>query len=392
MNKFYIYTFGCKVNQYESQLISEKYIKDNFIRVENPEEADTIIFNSCTVTVRADKECQYFIRKVSRFPNQPKIILTGCLAKNKNANIKQNLDNINISIVTDKKTLFSNQEKQTITNFDKKSRAFLKIQDGCDSFCSYCIVPYVRNVLWSKPENEVISEITNLVTNGYSEIVLTGIHIGKFNGGISNILSKIIKISLEFRVRISSIELNEVDDKLIEIMTLNPDKICNHLHIPLQSGSDYTLKQMNRKYLTKDFEKKIKNIVNTLPYLALTTDIITGFPGETQTHHKETCNFIDQNPFTRFHIFRYSDRTGTKASKLPGKVHQDIIKNNTKDLTQIDAAKRKNFIKRNTGKKRKAVKIGTDKALTDNYITIRTDSQIFNKNIFEIVVGEDSEI
>jgi threonylcarbamoyladenosine tRNA methylthiotransferase MtaB len=392
MKKFYIYTFGCKVNQYESQLISERYKKDNFTASQTPEEADIIIFNSCTVTAQADKESQYFIRKVSKFPNNPKIILTGCLAKNKNINIKQSLKNANISIVIDKTILFPKQKKQTITNFDKRSRAFLKIQDGCDSFCSYCIVPYVRNVLWSKPENEIISEITNLAISGYSEIVLTGIHIGKFSGGLSNLFDKIIKIPLEFRVRISSIDLNEIDNKLIELMATNPDKICNHLHIPLQSGSDYILKQMNRKYLSKDFEKKIKNIINTLPDLALTTDVITGFPGELQTHHKETCNFIKQNPFARFHIFRYSDRIGTKASSFADKVPADIIKNRAKDLAQIDLIKRKKFIDNNIGKKRKVVRIGINKAITDNYITIKTNTLSFNEKIFELIVNESSEI
>lgn len=392
MKKFYIHTFGCKVNQYESQLISEKYKKDNFVRVQTPQEADIIIFNSCTVTAQADKECQYFLRKASRLANNPKILLTGCMVKNKSIDIKQTFENENIAIIKDKTILFSEPKKQTITNFDKRSRAFLKIQDGCDTFCSYCIVPHVRNVLWNKPENEIISEITNLATNSYSEIVLTGIHVGKFNKGLSNLLDKIIKIPLEFRVRISSIELNEIDDKLIELMATNPDKICNHLHIPLQSGSDYILKQMNRKYLSKDFEKKIKNIINTLPDLALTTDVITGFPGESQMHHKETCNFIKQNPFARFHIFRYSDRIGTKASLFADKVSQEIIKNRAKDLAQIDLIKRKKFIDNNIGKKRKAVKIGINKVITDNYITIKTNTQNFNEKIFELIVNENSEI
>ncbi|MDR0617373.1 MAG: MiaB/RimO family radical SAM methylthiotransferase [Endomicrobium sp.] len=392
MTKFYIYTFGCKVNQYESQLIYEKYKKDNFVHVGTPEEADIIIFNSCTVTKQADKECQYFLRKTSKLPNNPKIILTGCLAKNKHDDIKQNLKNESIIIVQDKTTLFPEPTKQTITSFDKRSRAFLKIQDGCDCFCSYCIVPYVRNILWSKPENETISEITNLVTNGYNEIVLTGIHVGKYNGGCSNLLNKIIKIPLEFRVRISSIEINEIDNKLIELMQNYPEKICHHLHIPLQSGNDDILKYMNRKYLTKTFEEKIKHITNILPDLALTTDIITGFPGENQEHHKETCNFIKQNPFSRLHVFRYSDRSGTKASSLINKVPQNIIKSQAKDLFEIDLEKRKEFINKNIGKKRKTVKIGENKVLTDNYITIITDTTKINKKFFEVIVPENAEI
>ncbi|MCA6071594.1 MAG: MiaB/RimO family radical SAM methylthiotransferase, partial [Endomicrobium sp.] len=292
--KYYIYTFGCKVNQYESQLVSEKFKNDGFKGTQKPEDANIVIFNSCTVTATADKECEYFLRKVSRLSNKPKIILTGCLTKNKNIDIQKMFPNI--EIVEDKAKLFNESQKQIVYNFYKHSRAFLKIQDGCNSFCSYCIVPYVRNVLWSKPENEVLSEITNFIRGGYSEIVLTGIHLGKYNGGLSNIVEKIVKIPFIFRIRISSIELNEIDDKLIELMRTNPKKICCHLHIPLQSGSDEILKQMNRKYSTREFEKKINTLTLALPDLALTTDIITGFPGETEKHHKETCDFVAKHP------------------------------------------------------------------------------------------------
>ncbi|GHT33698.1 tRNA (N(6)-L-threonylcarbamoyladenosine(37)-C(2))-methylthiotransferase MtaB [Endomicrobiia bacterium] len=394
MKKYYIYTFGCKVNQYESQLISEKFKNDNFECVQKPEEADIIIFNSCTVTEKADKECKYFLRKMSKLPNKPKIMLTGCLVKNKNVCIKELLPNI--EIIEDKTKLFNKPQNQMISGFDKHSRAFLKIQDGCKSFCSYCIVPYVRDVLWSKPENEVIPEITNLAKNGYYEIVLTGIHIGKYHGGLSNLLEKIIQTSLNFRVRISSIELNEIDDKLIELIKQNPDKICCHLHIPLQSGSDEILRQMNRKYSSKDFEKKINKIMQILPDLTLATDIITGFPGETEKYHKETCKFVKRIPFAKVHIFRYSDRTGTKASMFTNKVFANEIKNRSKDLFEIDYIKRKDFLNKNIGKKRKAVKIAIGKniVLTDNYITVPIEREKLNQvnGIFEVEVTDKSEI
>ncbi|OEG70974.1 hypothetical protein ATZ36_03550, partial [Candidatus Endomicrobiellum trichonymphae] len=349
MKKYYIHTFGCKVNQYESQLISEKFRKDNFECAQKSEEADIIIFNSCTVTTDADKECEYFLRKAAKLPNRPKIMLTGCIVKNKNIDIKNLFSNI--EIITDKTKLFIEPQKQTVFGFDRHSRAFLKIQDGCKSFCSYCIVPYVRNTLWSKPENEVLSEIKNLVKSGYSEIVLTGIHTGKYDGGLSDLLEKIIKIPLDFRVRISSVELNEIDDKFIELIETNTEKICRHLHIPLQSGSDEILKQMNRNYSTKEFEKKVNKIMRILPDLALTTDIITGFPGETEKHHKETCDFVKQILFARFHIFRYSDRQGTKASTFENKVPTNEIKNRSKDIFEIDSVKRKDFLNKNIGTK-----------------------------------------
>jgi threonylcarbamoyladenosine tRNA methylthiotransferase MtaB len=258
MKKYFIHTFGCKVNQYESQLISENFKKNNFERSLKPEDADIIILNSCTVTSKADKECQYLMRKFSKLFNNPKLILTGCLVKNKNVDlIGLNETFPNIEVITDKATLFNEPQKQTVSGHDKHSRAFLKIQDGCDSFCSYCIVPYVRSVLWSKPENETITEITNLIKNGYSEIVLTGIHIGKYEGGLSILVEKIIHIDFDFRIRISSIDMNEIDGKLIELMKANPNKICRHLHIPLQSGSEEILKQMNRKYSKNYFEEKL---------------------------------------------------------------------------------------------------------------------------------------
>ncbi|MDR2457343.1 MAG: MiaB/RimO family radical SAM methylthiotransferase [Clostridiales Family XIII bacterium] len=297
----------------------------------------------------------------------------------------------NVEIITDKSTLFSNPQKQTVSGLDRRSRAFLKIQDGCNSFCSYCIVPYVRNVLWSKPENEVISEITNLVRNGYSEVVLTGIHVGKYESGLSSLVSKIIQTSLNFRIRISSIEINEIDDNLIKIMKENPDKICRHLHIPLQSGSQEILKQMNRKYSKKTFEEKINKIIKELPDLALTTDIITGFPGETYKHHKETCEFVKKLPFVGFHIFRYSDRQGTKAYQLKSKVPQVDIKNRSKDLFEIDLIKRKTFLDNNLGINRKAVKIGKSKALTDNYILVETDTSKIS-GVFETKITKNSKI
>ena len=388
--KYYVYSFGCKINQYESQLISEKFKNDGFERAQKPEDANIIIFNSCTITATADKECEYFLRRVSKLSNKPKIILTGCLAKNKNIDIQKMFPNI--EIVEDKTKLFNESQKQIVSNFDKHSRAFLKIQDGCNSFCSYCIVPYVRSVLWSKSENEVLSEIANFIRGGYSEIVLTGIHVGKYSSGLSDIIEKIVKIPFIFRIRISSIELNEIDDKLVELMRTNPEKICCHLHIPLQSGSDEILKRMNRKYSTREFEKKVNTLMLALPDLALTTDIITGFPGETEKHHKETCDFVAKTPFTRFHVFRYSDRQGTEASMFENKVPTSTMKTRSKDLFEIDSKKRKDFLNRYIGKKRNAVKIGKDKALTDNYITVQRQSgQIYN-DIFEIEITDTSYV
>ena len=386
--KYYIYTFGCKVNRYETQLIADKLKSDGYLPADAPEDADIIVFNSCTVTENADKECLSFLRKVSKFEHNPKIILTGCMSKRPIADLSDKIE-----IVADKKTLYKNADTQSIETFDNRSRAFLKIQDGCDSFCSYCIVPFARNELWSKPAKTVLAEIETLVKTGYSEIVLTGIHVGKYSGGLSNLLEKIVKIPLVFRARISSIEINEVDDKLIALMKENPDKICAHLHIPLQSGSDDILKLMNRKYLAKNYADKVVKILKEFPNLALTADIITGFPGETEQHHKETCDFLKSLAFSRLHIFRYSDRPGTKASEFANKVPPEILKQRSEELFEIDKQKRKEFLKKNFGKKRKAVMIGKNKALSDNYIesgVLKLEQRV--KGIIEITINEHCKI
>ncbi|MDR1695110.1 MAG: MiaB/RimO family radical SAM methylthiotransferase [Endomicrobium sp.] len=388
MKKYYIYTFGCKVNQYETRLISEKFKKDNFEPAQNPEEADIVIFNSCTVTAEADKECEYYLRKTLKLGSRPEIILTGCMAKNKTPRLRDSFPEV--KIVENKDELYAAPEKQSVKTFEGRSRAFLKIQDGCDSFCSYCIVPFVRNRLWSKPESEVLSEIENFVKSGYPEIVLTGIHVGKYGGGITKLIKKIIEIPLEFRVRVSSIELNEIDGGLISLMKDNPEKICRHLHIPLQSGSDEILAKMNRRYTTGDFARKTDKILTELPDSAVTTDIITGFPGETEKHHGETCDFVKRTSFSRFHIFRYSDRSGTKASQFPDKVKTEEIKKRSDDLFRIDKTKRKTFLSRHAGTKRKAVYAGKNKALTDNYITVRIPEK--QSGIFEVKITENCEV
>jgi len=368
MKKYYIYTFGCKVNQYESQLISDNFKSKKFKLTKKPEEANIIIFNTCAITAEAEKKCVRLIRKITRQSNNPKIILTGCLVKNKDIYPKPLPQEI--KVIADKTKLFLEPKKQIISCFDRHSRCFLKIQDGCNNFCSYCIIPYARNILWSKPQDKIFLEIATLVKNGYSEIVLTGINLGKYDKGLSNLIEKITKIPLDFRIRISSVELSGIDNKLIRLMRENPEKICRHLHIPLQSGSNEILKQMNRNYSIKFFEDKTNKIFENLPDLTLTTDIIAGFPGETKQNHEETCNFIKKSPFVKFHIFRYSDRSLTKSSSFKNKVKAIEIKNRATDLSKINYAKRRDFLNKNIGKIRKSVRIGKFKAITDNYITV----------------------
>ncbi|MDR0915220.1 MAG: radical SAM protein [Endomicrobium sp.] len=389
INKYYyIYTFGCKVNQYESQLISENLKKNNFKRTWQVEKANLIIINSCTVTEQADKKCICLLKKLTKTFHQAKIILTGCLSQNNNIHFKTLFNNVNI--ITDKTKLFNTF---TISSFDAHSRAFVKIQDGCTNFCSYCIIPYIRNVLYSKNQETVVSEVKNLLAHGYCEIVLTGINIGKYKYGLSNLLEKLVNIPMDFRVRISSIELNALNNTIAKIMLNYPTKICRHLHIPLQSGSNDILKAMNRQYSTKDFIVRINSIFNKIPDLTLTTDIITGFPGETNQHHNETCNFIDNIKFAKLNIFKYSDRHITQASLFPNKVNTDSINKRAKELMALNIIKKARFIKYNIGLTRSAVQIGNNKALTDNYIiTDMAQSHSTTSGIFNVVIKNTSTI
>ncbi|MDD3065270.1 MAG: MiaB/RimO family radical SAM methylthiotransferase [Endomicrobiaceae bacterium] len=379
MKKIFISTFGCKVNQYESQLIRELFEKNGYVCVNSPEEADTIIINSCTVTDSSDRQCNSFINKFLH--NNKEIILTGCYAKTSYDKIKKEFPKIKIIL---KEDLFKNTI-QTIKSFDNHSRAFIKIQDGCNCFCSYCIVPFARNMLWSKPEDEIIREISAIADNGYTEIVLTGIHIGKYENGISRLLKKILgSLKKDFRIRLSSIEVNEVDDELISIMKDEPLRICNHLHIPLQSASDNVLKQMNRKYTLLDFDSVLKKLKKNIPDISLTTDVICGFPCETADDFEQTRNFLKNAGFARLHVFPYSKRQGTKAFELKQISEQTEINKRVSELLNLDKILRKNFYSKFIGTTRKAVSLRGNQALTDNYLTVKNIPR--QKGIFDVEI------
>jgi threonylcarbamoyladenosine tRNA methylthiotransferase MtaB len=379
MKKFFISTFGCKVNQYESQIIRDLFEKNGYLCVNLPEEADTIIINSCTVTDRSDRQCNSFINKF--LDNDKKIILTGCYAKTSYDKIKKDFPKIKIIL---KEDLFKNTI-QSIKSFDNHSRAFIKIQDGCNSFCSYCIVPFARNILWSKPENDIIGEISTIADNGYTEIVLTGIHIGKYENGISGLLKKILaSVKKDFRIRLSSIEVNEVDDELISVIQNEPLRICNHLHIPLQSASDNVLKQMNRKYTFSDFARIFEKLKKNISDISLTTDVICGFPTETKEDFILTRNFLRDGGFARLHVFPYSKRKGTKAYDLKQISEQTEINDRVSELLELDKILRRNFYSKFAGTIRKAVSLRGNQALTDNYITVKNIPR--QKGIFDVEI------
>ncbi len=381
MKKLFIYTFGCKINQYESQIIREKYCLKDYQYTGSFEQADVIIINSCSVTAHADKQCDQIINKFHNKNPKAKIILTGCYAKVSKDKILQKFPFTDIK----EKEFFLSGIKQKITSFENHSRAFVKIQDGCNNFCSYCIVPYARNKMWSKPVEEIIEEINNLLCMGYSEIVLTGIHIGKYDKGISFLLSEIYKkINKYFRIRLSSIEVNEITGGLIDIMKTEKERFCSHLHIPLQSASDKVLKDMKRLYTSKDFLDKINLLKNFFPDIALTTDVICGFPTEGEEDFDITYNFLKDNEFARLHVFPFSARQGTEAFLLKPVYKNGELKVRTDKLLKLNGFLVKKYFEKFAGTVRKSVSLKGNKALTDNYLTIENIQK--QTGIFDVLV------
>lgn len=335
--KFYIETFGCKVNAYESNYIKEKLLINGFIYESNMNLADIIIINTCTVTNTSDNKCKKYVRKVRRENNNSILVVVGCSVQNhfeeyQSMNIDILLGNkykskivelINNYILTKEKYSYITNnrdldfENMEIENFDH-TRAFIKIQDGCDNFCSYCIIPFMRGKTRSKNFDTIINEAINLVNNNHLEIVLTGIHTGSYfdNGkDLVDLINELSKIEGLKRIRLSSVEITELNDKFINMLK-NNSKFCSHLHIPLQAGSNEILKLMNRKYDLDYFYNKINEIRSAREDISITTDIIVGFPNETEEMFNKTYETARKIGFSKIHVFPYSKRDGTKASTM----------------------------------------------------------------------------
>ena len=363
--KFYIYTLGCKVNTYESNVMKDKLINNGYIEG-NENDSDIYIINTCTVTNTSDNKSLKVVRRALK--NHPNSIVTvvGCMTQVS----PEILDDLNVSIIlgnsgkskiveyiqeferTNKKIIDIENimekdfEDMCLNNFNK-TRAFAKIEDGCENYCSYCIIPYARGKVRSKKPEVVIEEIKNLINDGHKEIVLTGIHTGHYGSDLENynfskLLSEIEKIEGLDRLRISSIEITELDDEFIEVLK-NSKILVDHMHIPLQSGSDEILKLMNRKYDKKYFIDKIEKIRSIRPNISITTDIIVGFPGETEELFNETIDTINKIKFSKIHVFPFSLRKGTKAEELPNHIDDVTKKKRVKELIEISEKLEKEY-------------------------------------------------
>lgn len=352
-----IYTLGCKVNMYESEFVTLELKKRGYEIGSFEDVCDVYIINTCSVTNASDSKSKKIIRSAVKRNKDACIVVMGCFIE---ANQEYNEDGVDIYLGTKDKSkvvdfideyfekkqcirdLTKEEQKKFedmfITTFEGRTRAFIKIQDGCRNFCSYCIIPYVRGGCRSKDFNKVIEETKALTENGYYEIVLTGIHTGNYGVDLktnfASLLKELVKIEKLKRLRISSIEVTELNEEVLKIIKESP-KIANHLHIPLQAGTDKILKSMNRKYDLEYYKNKIKEIRNIREDISISTDIIVGFPGETEEDFEETIKNAREIGFSKIHVFPYSIRKGTKAEKMPGHLDNSIKKDRARRLIEV---------------------------------------------------------
>ncbi|WP_404403969.1 tRNA (N(6)-L-threonylcarbamoyladenosine(37)-C(2))-methylthiotransferase MtaB [Jeotgalibacillus malaysiensis] len=345
------HTLGCKVNHYETEAIWQLFKANGYDRVEYEESSDVYVINTCTVTNTGDKKSRQVIRRAIRKNPDAVICVTGCYAQTSPAEIMA-IPGVDIVVGTQDRTKMLDyieqyrQERQPIngvTNimknrvyeeldvpaFTDRTRASLKIQEGCNNFCTFCIIPWARGLMRSRDPEEVLRQAQQLVDAGYKEIVLTGIHTGGYGEDMKDYNLAMLLTDLEEkvtglkRIRISSIEASQLTDEVIEVIDRS-NMVVNHLHVPLQSGSNTVLKRMRRKYTMEFFAERLEKLKKALPGLAVTSDVIVGFPGETEEEFMETYNFIREQKFSELHVFPYSKRTGTPAARMDDQVDEEV--------------------------------------------------------------------
>ena len=397
-----ILTLGCKVNAYESEYVINKLKENNYEIKDFNDICDVYIINTCTVTNTSDIKSKKMIRAaIKRNPNAC-VVAMGCFIEaNKEYEIEGldivigNKDKSKIIELLDEyflkkeivKRLYKEEkyefENMYITNFPGRTRAFVKIQDGCENFCSYCIIPFVRGKCRSKEPQLVLEEINSLVQNSYQEIVLTGIHTGNYgvdlNTNFATILKEIVKIKGLKRLRISSIEITELTDEVLKVIEENK-VIVDHLHIPLQAGSNEILSLMNRKYDLKYFYEKISSIRKIRPEISITTDVLVGFPGETKEMFETTIKTCQELELTKIHVFPYSLRKNTKAEQLPNHIEPEEKKSRARKLLEISKELEQNYYKKYLDKEVEVlieeIKDGISMGHTGNYLYVKINKEI----------------
>lgn len=360
-------TLGCKVNQYETQFVREGLERAGYEEAHQDEAADLCIVNTCTVTNEGDAKSRQLIRRLARENPDSRIVVMGCYATRAPEDVAK-LPNVT-EVVTDKRELPDLLGRfgvidipDGISRFGDRHRAYVKVQDGCLLRCSYCIIPLVRPSLTSRPLEEILREVQRLQENGYQEIVLTGIHLGHYGVDwnwncpkedwtrLADLVRAIMQMDGDFRIRLSSIEATEVTRELIAVMAEFPERICPHLHVCLQSGSDDILRRMKRRWSAQLFIDRCQLVRETLDEPAFTTDVIVGFPGETEADFEATCRIVEQVGFSKIHSFPFSARRGTPAAEMTDVISKQVKKQRSQQLAQLEQQQRGHYFQRLVGR------------------------------------------
>lgn len=415
-------SLGCKVNQYETNAMAQKFIEHGYEVVEFDEYADVYIVNTCTVTNVADRKSRQMLRRAKEINKDATLVACGCYAQVAKEELRK-ISEIDLIIGNNEKNdiiqIVENHIAQKgaedlvsdvmykldyvelgTTTYTEKTRAVIKVQDGCDRFCSYCLIPYARGHIRSRKIENVIEEIKKVVEEGINEVVITGIHIASYgrdfkgeNIGLIDLLEEINKIQGLHRIRLGSIEPTIITDEFVERLS-KLDKICDHFHLSLQSGCTETLKRMNRRYTTEEFKAVTKRLKAKFPNAALTTDIIVGFPGETDEEFNTTYEFLKEIAFYKMHIFKYSQRKGTKAAVMPNQVDGKIKEERSKKLIELSNENEYNYNKKYVGKQVEVLFEEREgeylKGHTTNYIVVKhkTDKDDLINKIAKVTVNE----
>ena len=411
-----ILTLGCKVNTYESEFVINELKKAGYEIKDFDDVCDVYIINTCTVTNSSDNKSKKMIRQaIKRNPNSC-VVAMGCFIA---ANPDYHEDGLDITIGNKDKSkivelldqYFKNKEElqlqytgrlkefedMYINNFPGRTRAFVKIQDGCDNFCSYCIIPFVRGKCRSKEEERIVEEITDLVNNGYKEVVLTGIHTGSYgvdlDTSFAHLLNRLVNINGLERLRISSIETTELNEEVLDVLR-NSNVLVDHLHIPIQAGSNEILKAMNRKYDLDYFFKKIEEIRSIRPEISISTDVIVGFPGESEELFQTTIDTCRKLKFSKLHVFPYSERRGTASSRMDNKLDNSIKKDRARRLIEVSHELETNYMSKYIGKEIEVLveeyKDGYSYGHTGNYLYAKINRELPHNEIVKVKVKEIS--
>lgn len=400
--KFKIATLGCRTNQYESQAYRDQLISLGYLPAKEDEPADICIVNTCSVTCKADGSSKAVIKQMKKYNPHAAFYVTGCMVENHSEELKKEDDQLYLVPNSQKETLvnkiFDKEEQKgfprfAIKRFEGHTRAFIKVQDGCNSFCSYCIIPFLRGRSRSRTIDDVITEVNDLVAHGYKEVVLTGINLGDYDGGdekghLSALVKAVDEVPGIERIRLSSIYADEVDEQLADVI-LTGKHTCKSMHIVLQSGSDRVLKQMNRKYTQQFYLDKIQSLQAKCPDFTVTTDIIVGFPGETEEDFEDTLRTVEKVRFAKVHVFPYSKREGTRAARFTDHLPKQVIEKRRDillDLSEKGAfSLRQDFLGREMDILLES-KLMQDKTLisghSDNFLLVHVKGENLHRNSF----------